>query len=823
MQRIKQSVARLETLLGQRPSDAALPTASSSRTHASTATADHAYRIDPIQDLPGELDPPSREDRRRWQQLRAVLPPLIDTHRMMHYLLVEGDWLMPYREAPRFVALWTHSYERQAITDIFAVRVLTLVACSALLISDNRKRVIQFAVPIRSLHTKLAKEAMRIVESMPALRSGRTEAETCDLIEVMLSMSFYFRCIAKETLMGRFTERAISLSMRAGFDNELRPCWLGLTTDQVERRRILMMELVMSTKWLAFHCRKDLAPLRIMSFSFGQPHLERIGQLPPLQEWPEWDQLARNAAAQSLYSFTWRSKSDAERDTVRNFLNVSSSLTNEIPPLIEFVSKTEAQILQPEALARCTKEDMRDMARQTRQILARLEEWYTVLLPKAGVGYDRAVNANITSADFVEAKTMASILMVNSAVFYMTSIICRAWLLLSDRLQSLSDARRDDENDYETTTAVDSNFLTHFSQRGIDDVQQIHASWLPSTFLSEMQATVVENGKRCIRGIAVTRTLQSLSSSQFYVGWTTQAYLQAAVNLAIPLVRSHRRHFQQHIDDVDSGFANTSTEELRRDIVTIFEAVSELSDNFVAQRTAKVLNRALRFSGLERPLTHIDDDADQVEDAWAAEEQASSTSVAGQMQNAAEGLALLSAASSARTASDGAASKHSGSSGSSETSSPGVSMLGWDATSRSIANSHKHMVPFHTSSPLHPSAAAPATAAVAGEGPSREPMWWESRLPVEMTPHSVFGAGLASGAGANPLLGHQHHQQQQLHRQHQPSSQPQPQAQAQQPHHMSDSQLLEELLNFDPSFWQFVVDGAGSGGPGNENTIGIPT
>ena len=42
-------------------------------------------------------------------------------------------------------------------------------------------------------------------------------------------------------------------------------------------------------------------------------------------------------------------------------------------------------------------------------------------------------------------------------------------------------------------------------------------------------------------------------------------------------------------------------------------------------------------------------------------------------------------------------------------------------------------------------------------------------------------------------------------------------------HCILDLELLEELLNFDPSFWQFVVDGAGLGGPGNEGTTSIPT
>lgn len=811
IQCIKQSMARLESLLSQAPCAASSST--QKKRQDDNAAADvYEYRIDPSQDTPGETDPPSRAARQRWQHLRSILPPLKDTHRMMHYMFTEGDWLMTCNEAPRFVAIWKYAFERQAISDVFAVRVLTLVACSALFLSDNRDRAIHFAVPIRSLHTQLAKEAVSIIESMPALRSGRTEAESCDMIEIMLNMSLYFRCIGKESLMARFTERAISSSIRAGFDNELRPSWLGLTREQVERRRTIMMELIMSSKWLAFHCRKDLAYLRVMSFNVGQAHLEHIGQLPPLSAWPQSTPIAHQRATQfpdmEDASFTWRIKSERERDTVRTYFHVSTSLTSVIPPLVELVTKTETHLLQPEALAKCTKEEMRDMARQTRQILARLEEWYTVFLPRAGVGYDRAINATITAPDPIEAKTMASILMLNSAVFYMTSILCRAWLLLSDRLQSLSDARKDDDKDYEMPSAVDVSFLAHLKQRSIDHVQHMHAAWLPPTFLSEIQAAVVENGRRCIRSIPVIRKLQSLTSSQFYVGWTCSAHMQAAVNLAIPLVRSHHRHFHQHLDDIDPGFADTTTDSLRRDIVTIFEAVSQLSDNYMAQRAAKVLNRAMHISGISQPLAGGDGYADGVEDAWAAEEQSSTTATKGQMQNAAEGLALLSAASSARTSSDTAASKNSGSSGGSETNSPSLPLLAWESNLRAFPNSHTGLAPVTDKSVPSSNAAVPVVSA--DEGVSREPMWWEYRMPVETPQQASFGRGGPFAAAGSAVAGHQHQLEQHLQDQ-----------QVQQQLHMSDSQLLDELLNFDPSFWQFVLDGTGISSTDNNDATSV--
>lgn len=779
LQRMKQTMARLEDLLHRRASDP--PQASSAQAHSTSppSSATYQYQLDLHEDNPGETDPPSREARQRWHHLRSVLPPLIDTHLMMHYLFVEADWLMTTLEAPRFVARWKHAYERQAISDVFAVQVLTFVACSALFLADNRKRAIHFAVPIRSLHTKLIKEAIRIVDNMPAMRSGRTEAESCDLIELMLNISLYFRCIGKEVLMAKYTERAVSCCIKAGFENELKPGWLGLTQAQVERRRTIMMEVAMSTKWLAFHCRRDLSQLRLKSFNLGQAHLQSVGQLPPLEAWPQSDDVARTAAAQASHAsnrfFAWRTKSDRERDTVRTYISVSTSLTNEIPPLVELVTKTEARLLQPEALALVSKEEMRDFARQTRQILARLKEWFTVILPKAGVGFDRVLNATITSADPVEAKAMANILMLNHAVFYMTSILCRAWLLLSDRLQSLNDAHRDEDPEYAHPNTINSNFLANLKQRSIYHVQHMHASWLPPTFLADMEATVVDNARRCIQTIPVIRALQSQSSSQFYVGWTCQSFLQAAVNLAIPLVRSHHRHHHHQLYAGEAGYASSNTDALRHDIVTIFEAVSQLSDNVMARRTAQVLNRAMRLSGIDRPLAQPDEE-DGVEDAWAGEETASTT--AGQMQNAAEGLALLSAASSVRTPTDSSATRYTGS----EKSSPGLPVLAWEATSRALP-SHSHHVAFQEASAPTPYPATTASAPVATAWPeeavSREPMWWEARLPAETQPQHTQ-SGSAAHAGN---VGGQHH--------------------------MSDSQLLDELLNFDPSFWQFVVDGAG--------------
>ena len=811
VQRIKQSMARLESLLSQRTSQDPTPNNFAS---APTTRAAHDYQLDPSQDLPGETHPPSRDDCQRWQNLRSILPPLIDTHRMMHYMLTEGDWLMTCTQAPRFVAFWKHAFERQAISDIFAVQVLALVALSAVLLSDNPQRTIQFAVPIRSLHTILAKEAVNMIESMPALRSGRTEAETCDYIEMMLNTSLYFRCIGKDVRHGRYIERAISVVVRAGFDNELRPSWIGLTQDQVERRRRLLIELALSTKWYAFHCRADLAPLRITTFNFGLAHLKQVAQLPSLKAWPQSDQIARTsaaAAAQPLNAaaepfFAWRNKSERERQTVRDFILISSSLTDEIPSVVDLVSKTESRLLHPEVLAKCTKEEMRDMARQTRQILARLEEWHNVILPRAGVGYNRAVDANITSADPVQAKTMATNLMLNFAGFYMNAIVCRAWLLMSDRLQSLIDARQDKDDEYEKATTLSSDFLAHLKQRTIDDRQHASAAWLPPTFLSEVEAATVQNGRRCIRSLGVIRKLQSLPSSQFFVGWTSQAHMQVAVNLAIPLVRSHRRQHHGHADRADSGYADASLDSLRRDVVTILEAVSQLSNNYMAHRTAKVLNRALRFGGIERPMVIADDNADAVEDAWWAEEQATSSSATiGQMQNAAEGLALLSAASSARTASDSAASRHSASREGSDSSSPGVSMLAWQSSSQGFGTGHSHSVPFQDSSApaSYPttsagvssaSAAAPVLAASgAADGVAREPMWWEARTPVEKSLKGAVGVGMGAHTGDSSVMGH--HSQQ--------PTQPQQ-------HHMTDSQLLDELLNLDTSFWQFLVEGAGA-------------
>ncbi len=760
MHRMKQTMARLEDLLSRRPTSVINNTVSSNPLSSPQVT----YQLDLAQDCPGESDPPSVESRHRWHHLRSILPPLIDTHLMMHYVFVESDWLMTCLEPARFVARWRHAYQRQAISDVFAAQVLTVVGCSALFLSDNRQRTLQFNVPIRSLHTKLIKEAVRIVDSMPALRTGKSEAETGDMLELMLNISLYFRCIGKEPLMGRYTERAITCSLRAGFDNELRASWLRLTPQQVERRRVLMCEVAMSTKWLAFHCRKDIVNLRIQTFSIGQPHLRDVGQLPPLDAWPQSDDVARTAAAQASEAqrstsnrfFAWRTKSEKERDITRTYVSVSASLTCELPPIVELVMKTEARLLQPEALARCTKEEMRSMARETRQILARLQEWYSTTLPNLGVGFDRIVNANITSADPVEAKALAGMLMLNHAIFYMTSITCRAWLLLSDRLQSLIDAEREDGPEYEENASLNQNFLANLKQRSINHVHHVHASWLPSTFLADMEAAAVENARRCIRSIAVIRTLQSHSSSQFYVGWVCHSFLQAAVNLAVPLVRSHHR--QQFDPSLNRGrgadphhantvFASATTDELRRDIVTIFEAVSQLPDNVMARRTAKVFYRAIRLSGIDRPVpsTDYEEGEDEIEDAWEDEQNLGGQ---GQMQNAAEGLALLSAASaSARTPSSTDGSGTTGtkwSSGSDGNSPANLTNLAWEATARGpapqtmmdnqnhIPASHSHLVPYQDHS--HPNTSIntfPGPQATAEESSAfvREPMWWEYSLP----------------------------------------------------------------------------------------------
>lgn len=781
---MKHAMARLEQLLAaHRPSSSPSSqpqTELNSTPHS--ASAPHDYQLDAKQDDPGETNSPSPESRQRWHQLRSILPPLINTHLMMHYAFVEADWLLYYVEPVRFVARWKQAYDRQAISDIFAVQVLTVLACSALFLADNRQRTIHFAVPIRSLHTKLAKEAIQIVEALPAFRSGRTEAESCDMIEVMLNLSLYFRCIGKEVLMARFTERAISCSLRAGFDNELRPSWLALTRQQVERRRTLMMEVVGSAKWLAFHCRKDRAHLRVMNFNIGQAHLQHIGQLPSLSAWPQSDDVVRIAAqaseaqgaAASGHFFAWRNKSERESDVVRTYVRTSSSLAGELPSIVELVSKTEATILQPNSLTHCNKEGMRDMAKRTRQTLARLQEWFTVILPQAGVGFDRIVNAAIVSADPMEAKVMANILMLNHAVFYMSSIVCRAWLLLSDRLQSLEDAYRDRDPDYEQPTTVTQAFFDQIKQRTFESVQYRHASWLPPTFLADMEAAVVENSRRCIRSIPVIQTLQSHSSSQFYVGWTCQSFLQTAVNLAIPLVRSHHRN--QH-SDAEHTTTSSNTDSLRRDVVTIFEAVSQLSDNLMARRTAQVLNRALRLSGIERPLAHVDAD-DVVQDEWEAEESQGATSASGQMQNAAEGLALLSAASSAQTSTE----RYSGSSG---RSSPALAYPAWKTTrgGNAHAASQSQLAPSHEALPAYFSAAATAAVPAPGEdvGAARELMWWETRAPAEaqhVQPGSDVGAGWANSADSG-----------------------------QQQNHMTDSQMLDELLNLDTSFWQFVFEG----------------
>ncbi|KAJ1023265.1 hypothetical protein NDA18_004793 [Ustilago nuda] len=792
MHRIRQTLSRLEELLHRRfPPPALLPSSPPS----STSTT-HEYNLDPTQDLPGESGPPCLESRTRWHHLRTLLPPLIDTHLMTHYLYVEADWLMTCVEASRFVARWKHVYTTESIAQVFAVQVLTLVACSALFLSDNHKRTIQFAVPIRSLHTKLIKEAISMVDSMPALHSAGSEAERCDMIQLMLNISFYFRCLGKNALMARYTERAVSCSMIAEFDNELRPSWLGLSEQQVERRRLLMMETAMSAKWLAFHCRKEKAHLPVLSFNLGQAHMRHVGQLPPLSAWPQSDQLvARIVAAQSQKPlqdgpqgtarfFASRTKSDFERHLVRTYHRISCSISNELPSIVQLASKTEAKLLNPESLAKVTKEEMREMARSTRSILARLEQWHTILLPRVGVGFDRILNAEVTSADPVKGKEMATLLMLNHANFYMTSILCRAWLLLSDRLQSLHDAAKEEASEYNhPSTMVNQNFLAHLKQHSMDHVQQTHVAWLPSTFLAEMEAAALENVQRCIRSIPLIRTLQAQSSSHFYAGWTCQACLQAAVNLAIPLIRSYRRQSQGFRETL---FAGVGTDVLRRDMITIFGAVSQLSDHIAARRTARIMNKAMPSTGIDlapsasqiiRGFTRWGGE-EEFEDAWEMEELQTQQQQegAGQMQNAAEGLALLSAASAS------VSSATSPNSNASHTSPVGMA---WDANtarasnySASNLNWHSHLVPFNRE-PYPPTCTA---AGVADEPTTSEPMWWEARLPssFQKMPTSAAAAGVrsaTSGAGTGQIP-------------------------------MSDSQLLDELLNFDPSFWQFVLDGS---------------
>ncbi|KAJ1036483.1 hypothetical protein NDA13_000016 [Ustilago tritici] len=730
MHRIRQTLSRLEELLHRRPpppaSSPSSPSSSSSSLSPSSSTSTtHEYNLDPTQDLPGESDPPCLESRTRWHHLRTLLPPLIDTHLMMHYLFVEADWLMTCVEAPRFVARWKHAYTTESIAQVFAVQVLTLVACSALFLSDNHKRTIQFAVPIRSLHTKLIKEAISMVDSMPALRSASSEAERCDMIQLMLNISFYFRCLGKDVLMARYTERA---------------------SDQFVARIV------------AAQSQK------------------------PLQDGPQG----------TARFFASRTKSDFERHFVRTYHRISCSVSNELPSIVQLASKTEAKLLNPESLAKVTKEEMREMARSTRSILARLEEWHTTLLPRVGVGFDRILNAEVTSADPVKGKEMATVLMLNHANFYMTSILCRAWLLLSDRLQSLHDAAKEEASEYDhPSTMVNQNFLAHLKQRSMDHVQQTHAAWLPSTFLAEMEAAALENVQRCIRSIPLIRTLQAQSSSHFYAGWTCQACLQAAVNLAIPLIRSHRR--QSH-GFRETLFAGVGTDVLRRDMITIFGAVSQLSDHIAARQTARIMNKAMPSTGIDpapsasqtiRGLTRWGgeeeiEDAWKMEDAWEMEElqMQQQQEGAGQMQNAAEGLALLSSASAS-------VSSTSPNSNASHTSPVGMA---WDANtarasnhSASNLNWHSHLVPFNRES-YPPTCTA---AGVADEPTTNEPMWWEARLPssIQEMPTSAAAAGVrsvTSGARTGQIP-------------------------------MSDSQLLDELLNFDPSFWQFVLDGSPNG------------
>ncbi|KAJ1023266.1 hypothetical protein NDA18_004793 [Ustilago nuda] len=713
MHRIRQTLSRLEELLHRRfPPPALLPSSPPS----STSTT-HEYNLDPTQDLPGESGPPCLESRTRWHHLRTLLPPLIDTHLMTHYLYVEADWLMTCVEASRFVARWKHVYTTESIAQVFAVQVLTLVACSALFLSDNHKRTIQFAVPIRSLHTKLIKEAISMVDSMPALHSAGSEAERCDMIQLMLNISFYFRCLGKNALMARYTERA---------------------SDQLVARIV------------AAQSQK------------------------PLQDGPQG----------TARFFASRTKSDFERHLVRTYHRISCSISNELPSIVQLASKTEAKLLNPESLAKVTKEEMREMARSTRSILARLEQWHTILLPRVGVGFDRILNAEVTSADPVKGKEMATLLMLNHANFYMTSILCRAWLLLSDRLQSLHDAAKEEASEYNhPSTMVNQNFLAHLKQHSMDHVQQTHVAWLPSTFLAEMEAAALENVQRCIRSIPLIRTLQAQSSSHFYAGWTCQACLQAAVNLAIPLIRSYRRQSQGFRETL---FAGVGTDVLRRDMITIFGAVSQLSDHIAARRTARIMNKAMPSTGIDlapsasqiiRGFTRWGGE-EEFEDAWEMEELQTQQQQegAGQMQNAAEGLALLSAASAS------VSSATSPNSNASHTSPVGMA---WDANtarasnySASNLNWHSHLVPFNRE-PYPPTCTA---AGVADEPTTSEPMWWEARLPssFQKMPTSAAAAGVrsaTSGAGTGQIP-------------------------------MSDSQLLDELLNFDPSFWQFVLDGS---------------
>ncbi|GAC71536.1 hypothetical protein PANT_3c00074 [Moesziomyces antarcticus T-34] len=806
---MKQALARLEDMLERRSRDLPQPgPTSSSSTASSPAVCD--YKLDPIQDCPGEADPPSKESRQRWHRLRFLLPPLVDTHTIMYYLFVEGDWLMPWIEPPRFIARWRHAYERQAISDVLAIQVLCIVANAALLLSDNRQRIMQCPIPVRTLHVQLMKEAVSMADAMPALRDGRTEAESCDLLEIMLSISFYFRCIGKEALMGRYCERAVSHAVRIGYDNEFRQCWLGLTPYQVERRRLLMMEAILTTKWIAFHCRKELAHLRTRSFNLGRAHLENVGQLPPLSAWPESDSLSlaigaharssptsSGAATANSHYLPWRPKTEEEREVVRTYVFVSWSFSHELTAIVDLISKTETRLLQPEALTRCTKEDMRDMARQTRQILARLNEWFHSSLPKAGLGFDQIVNSDANGADPIQAKRLATMIMVNHAYIYKTSILCRAWLLLSDRLQSLNDLHREDEHEHPAT--MDQHFFAQFTQRSIDHVQHMHAAWLPPTFLAEIEAAVLENARLCIRLIPVIRTLQSQPWSHFYISWVSQSSMQVAVNLAVPLVRSHhRQNLSLHTQRTKpgAGVMASRTDELRQDIVTIFEAVSQLSDKVMARRTARVLNGAMRFGGIEQPMSCADDD-DDANDVWQSEENS------GQMHKAAEGLALLSAASasdaSARTPSDRYTSSSQGS--------PALATRAWESTGRDTiqarwegqarGTTHSHSTPayWHKVAPASHSAAVseasvPATSAVSGMegGVARQPMWWETRFPIDTkqpadgsttaTAGSSSSGNTAEAAGGGQTI-------------------------------MSDSQLLDELLNLDVSFWQFVVDGTG--------------
>lgn len=526
--KLRQSVARLETLFGVHSGPEAGDRASVTDTPLAFCGADlgepsSSQSSTATMPLRKHPDPLPRRNAQVMKELCALLPCQRDCEVMLEFLVQEADWIVTCASYQWLQPIWSRFIHGGRVEKVEAVLLAACLALAALLLSEAPHEYYKLCEPISGLHLKLMdwvldflrdeQETVGLEEDdqIPGQVKGKTQLlNECLVLGIALD---YLRCAGQSKheawpLVKRPMQR---LFERIGLLDESNAIWDSFDENETEIARRIVWHLVICERWGSIYAdavRHNA--LRYNENYVRRPQWLRTSLTSPWHASPSGlpptTQMTRLKTPSKSVVRLFRHKTAEEIYQATELAELTIGVSSLLPGVADYISAVKKW--KQQAADRGTPANGNTVGAEqsgpdhTREYLLHqgvslveeIKAWRNAV-PQA---YQEDVHLALDVDDFAACRTAAGASLIHTGVRQMLNAVTRGWVteeLLSDG---------------------------------------------SSPLLIKLQRMGVENARDSVRVIELTRSLYRCGKIVYFGCWCAYSFFNAATTLAIPLLGASR-------------------------------------------------------------------------------------------------------------------------------------------------------------------------------------------------------------------------------------------------------------------------------------------